>query len=273
MIRNATLAKLYPLIEKSICDAFDLAIAKQKNPGDFLLLLENAHVSDVHFAGMSKYVVGVGEAGIHDNDRNGFIDFYMRRPFEKEFDTAGTTDQKRKIRELSVHFELMIYSHAWESYPNLKLLKQLANICSGLDYDWEIEIPTIGRSEYIRKEIRDKLKKCKLELSNMMTQAYHSQLRNAFAHSQYSFYATDGIHLENYSGKNYEMSEISFDDWEQRITTTILLFNTLNKVKTDYKRKLGMSSDFSAVWIPNKYGFTLKYLTFDDVYNIFRWKR
>jgi hypothetical protein len=273
MIRKVTLAKLYPIVEKAICQAFDLAIQKQKNPGDFLLFLENAHISDVHFSGLSKYVVGVGSAGIHDSDRNRFVDFYMRRPFEAEFDAASAIDDKRKIRELSIHFELMIYSHAWESYPNLRILKQLANLCSGNSYDWEIAIPPMGRSDFIRKEIRDKLKKRKLDLSDIMTQAYHSQLRNAFAHSQYSFYSIGGIHLENYSGKPYELKEILFDEWEKRITLTVLLFNILNKIKIDYKRKLGMSSEYSAVWVPNKHGFTLKYLVFDDVYNVFSWKR
>jgi hypothetical protein len=278
MIKQALLKKHHPEVEGAIIEAFELGLKSQKNPGDFLLFLENGHKRDFPAEGLSDYMIGFGLKGIADADRQDFINFYYNQfKFEEIYKKLKTKDQKEYLYKNSLHFDLMIYTHSWESFPNLSRLKQLANLVTNSSYNWDIKIPDFTRHDFIRKEVRDVFKSKRLKLSEILTRSFHSQLRNAFAHSDYNFFKTDFISLTNYKGDDsWEMREISYADWDERFTLTILLFNLLARKINDYKLKLGSACPPTGypVWIPTKNGASSKldHVWYDKHYNRFLWE-
>lgn len=277
MIKQKLLKKYHKEVNDAIVEAFEVCLANQKNPGDFLLFLENGHKTSMVMDGFSDYLIGQGLKGIADWDRLGFLEFYYRQlPFEKTYNRLRKKDKKEYIYKNSLHFDLMIYTHSWEAYPNLSRLKQMANMVNKDSYDWDIQIPDFTRHTFIRQEIRDVFKAKKLKLADIMSRSYHSQLRNAFAHSDYSFFKTGFIELRNYKGEPWELREISYAQWDERFTLTILLFSLLFRNISEYKKKLGyINPPFSwAVWVPEKRGtaLKLKHLWYDKHYNRFLWE-
>jgi hypothetical protein len=272
MLKSAIINEIAPKVEKAIIELFERAIVKQKNPNDFLLFLENGYLTDTPIKGFSPYVIGQGTAGIADVDRTEFFEMYVNTPFEKTYNKAKSLERKKSVYKHSLHLELMMYTHFWESYPNLKALKQLVNLVKGNDYEWLLVIPDFSRHEFIREGIRDSFKEEGLLIADIITKCYNSQLRNAFAHSQFTFWYTDRITLGNYHGKPWEKKYFTYDEWNEIFTTTSLLYNILVKQIFLYKRKIGESGNHLGVWIPNSRGHTLKYLSYDPNYNRYLWK-
>lgn len=276
MIKQKLLKQFQNEVNEAVIEAFKRCLANQKNPGDFLLFLENGHNTSVIMDSYSDYVIGQGLKGIADWDRLNFLQFcHQQLPFERTYNRLRRKDKKEYIYKNSLHFDLMIYTHSWEAYPNLSRLKQMANMTNGEPYDWDIEVPDFTRHEFIRNEIRDVFQSKNLKLANIISRAYHSQLRNAFAHSDYSFFKTDFIELKNYKGQSWELKEISYGQWDERFTLTILLFDLLFRNIFEFKKKLGyIDPPFSwAVWVPEKRGraLKLKHLWYDKYYNRFLW--
>lgn len=264
MIRKDKVNELAPGVIKAVGEAFDLAMKNQKNPGDFVLFLQNGHTADT---------VSPGLKGLDDADRLEFLNLYLKTPYDAMYNRATSKSQQDKIVRESLHYEMMIYTHCWESYPNLAGLKQLANLAASQPYDWEIVVPDFSKHDYIRKEIRDVFKKKKLKIEKVMSCSYHSQLRNAFAHSQYSLRRGDRILLGNYKGESWQMKEIMLGDWEERFIRTALLFNVISRKKNEYKKQIGTQQKEVAVWIPEGRGHVLRTLLYDEVYNRFYYKQ
>ena len=272
MLRKAIIRRIVPEVEKAVTELFERAIAKQKNPNDFLLFLENGYLTDTPIKGFSPYVIGQGKEGIADFDRMEFFGAYVRTPFEADYNRARNKEKKKGIYRHSLYLELMMYTHFWESYPNLKTLKQLVNLVTGQEYEWLLEIPEFSRHEFIREGIRDVFTKEGLLIANVITKAYNSQLRNAFAHSQFTFWYTDRITLGNYHGRPWERKSFTFDEWDEIFTTTAILYDILVKKRIEYKKKIAETGNHLGVWIPNPRGHTLKYLVYDPIYNRYLWK-
>jgi hypothetical protein len=135
------------------------------------------------------------------------------------FSAENTVDSKT-----SLTIELMIYTHLWESKTFLRQLKKLVNLCTSESYDWDVQVPDHTKHTFIRQQLRDKLVSAGLNLGAVITKGYHSSLRNAFAHSEFSFDFTKPLfHLTNYSGEEWEMKQITFDDWTIRFCYSFLL--------------------------------------------------
>lgn len=276
MIKKKLLKKFENEVDEAIVEAFEACLSNQKNPGDFLLFLENGHKTSVVMDGFSDYIIGQGLKGIADWDRQMFLEFYYSQlPFEKIYNRFRKKDRKEYIYKNSLHFDLMVYTHSWEAYPNLSRFKQMANMVSNASYDWDIQVPDFTRHTFIRQEIRDVFRNKNLKLADIISRSYHSQLRNAFAHSDYSFFKTGFIELRNYKGEPWEMKELSYSEWDDRFTLTILLFSLMFKNIHEYKKKIGyLDPPFSlAVWVPEKRGraLRLKHLWYDKYYNRFLW--
>lgn len=245
MIRQPKITVLKDEVETAITQLFE-HIIKTDNKNNFISLLANGHKSNQILEGFSPYIIGPGEEGIMDYDRVDFFHFYTQLPFENQYNETNDSNLKEQIIKHSLHLELMIYTHFWEALPILKVLKQLCNL-SDKKYDWNIDVPLMGKHTFIR-EIRDTFKNSNLEIHSVITKGFHSQIRNAFAHSQYSF-SSDTIHLGNYDPKEaWQIPSISICDWEDRFLYTTLLFSSIVKALNTYKDSL--SEDLFTIQVP-----------------------
>lgn len=218
MIRKSDFKKIEIETENAVRYAFEKAKENQKNINDYILFLCNAHfIEEYNSEGMNPYVIDYRMDGHYDIDRLKFMMEYLNHNYS--FYAENTADSKT-----SMSIEMMIYTHMWESKPYLKLLKKLADLCAGQDYNWNVEIPDYTKHDFIRTEIRGVFKNHNLKIHEIITEGYHSSLRNAFAHSEYVFELNQPeIYLTNYKGKNWEIKKISFDEWTIRFCNTFLL--------------------------------------------------
>jgi hypothetical protein len=130
----------------------------------------------------------------------------------------------------------MLYTHVWESKPFLKRLFRLASLAENKSYPWNVEVPNFKREDYIRNVIRKAFRRKKLAIAKVIEYGFHTSLRNAFAHSDYSIsFSNKRIDLHNYGGKDWELQNISFKDWARRFAySSLLSFHLTNKL---YERR------------------------------------
>ncbi|MFT6205049.1 MAG: hypothetical protein ACI9V1_003464 [Spirosomataceae bacterium] len=163
--------------------------------------------------------------------------------FLTNFYSFHSNQQFTDDNEYRTHMELMIYTHIWESKPFLKKLYRLAHVLNGEEYNWEITIPDFGKHDFIRNDIRKTFKNTGNSVETVIKNGFHTSLRNAFAHSDYSFDTKNNkIYLDNYTGKDWELQEIIFDDWSKRFVYSALLSYNLLSIVHD--RRTNLISDF-----------------------------
>ena len=264
MIRQSTVKTLVPKVVNAVEELFKSAQGHEQDNNDFLLFLTNGHLDK-----NDGYVIGPGRKGLQDYDRMEFFEQYAHWPLESEYGKIKDTNAKLHFERSSIHLEMMMYCHFWESDPNLKTLKQLANLIDSQPYDWDIEIPDFNRHKFIRDKIRDVFKKHNLAFANIMSNSYRSQLRNAFAHSNY-YFRMRNIGLSNYKGEHWEIEELSFEEWEERFIMTALIFDSISKMKMEGKKVLAKSGNNLGVWIPIKRGKRRVYLEYYPEQNTYR---
>jgi len=269
MITNKLIKELDPIVRNSIAELFN----RIRQNEDFILFLANGHETDTIIKDFSKYVIGPGEEGTLDFDRTNFFNFYVNIPFEKLYNESNDIEQQNDLRNNSLHFELMIYSHFWEAIPVLKMLKHLSNLVSGKPYDWNINVPKMAKHQFIR-DIRTEFKNNNLSINEIITNAYHSQIRNAFAHSQYSF-SNDYIHLGNFEkGNDWQIQKISLENWEKRFLYTALIFHNINVLKKETLKTLSNNDKIFEVKVPDKNNnkkLNVRKIKFRKEFNDFRW--
>lgn len=245
MIRQSRITELKDEVEEAVSQLFE-HIKKIDKKNDFIALLANGHKNNKILKGFAPYIIGPGEEGIMDYDRVDFFHFYTQLPFENQYNETDDRNLKEQIIKYSLHLELMIYTHFWEAIPVLKLLQQLCNL-SEANYDWNIEVPLMGKHNFIR-ETRDKFKNLDLKIHSIITKGFHSQIRNAFAHSQYSF-SDDTIFLGNYDpSEKWQIQSITILDWEDRFLYTVLLFSSIIKVLDSQKENI--KDDLFTIHVP-----------------------
>lgn len=167
--------------------------------------------------------------------------------------TQTSTDDN----EQRLHMELMIYSHIWEAKPFLKKLYRLAHLSNNEPYQWNVTIPDMSKHDFIRNDIRKTFSNKGNNLAEIIKKGFHTSLRNAFAHSDYSFDTMNNnrrIWLDNYNGQAWELQEISFDDWSIRFVYSALLsyylLSLTHKNRTELIDALG--TDTYQIKLPTK---------------------
>lgn len=219
-------------VDSAIKQAFEFAKENENNENDYILFLGNAEYVEKYEGSINPYVVDYRINGYHDQDRLSFLVDYLNDSYS--FKTEQTKDTKT-----SISLELMIYTHLWESKPFLRLLKKLVNLCDSSEYNWKVEIPDFTKHTFIRQELRDKLNDQDLELGNILTNGYHSSLRNAFAHSEFVFSMNnDEIILTNYNGGDWELRSINYNDWTRRFCYSFLLSYSFQEFFEKEREKL-----------------------------------
>jgi hypothetical protein len=256
MITLAEFKQIDTEVSNSINETLDAIKNNCKDNNYVLLLCEGEYKPKI--AGtplnLSPYVIDDREGKMKDDPRINFWLDFLKKYYVFPNGTTEIDDDKYRI-----HLELMIYSHIWESEPLLKKLFRLTNLVSEGSYYWEVKVPEMGKHVFIRKNIREILIAKKLSLGDIIKKGFHTSLRNAFSHSQYSFNEyRKGIKLDNYKGESWEMDFITYNDWTKRFAYSFFLnYHLLNHIQV---RRMSLIDDFGTNT------FSIKHPTGSSIY-------
>jgi hypothetical protein len=223
MITRIDFASIDDEIQKAVQDTFDNI--RNSNQGDYALFLSDAEYKKEYDNAMSKlnpYVIDNRIDRYKDESRLRFMSEFLSTFYAFPSSQSSTDDNEQRM-----HMELMVYTHIWESKPFLKKLHRLAHLNNIDQYNWKVEVPDMTKHKFIRDDIRKTFEDAGNALSDVIRNGFHTSLRNAFAHSEYSFDTMNGnkrIWLDNYNGDDtWELKEISFDEWSKRFVYSALL--------------------------------------------------
>ncbi|GJH40462.1 hypothetical protein RCZ04_10120 [Capnocytophaga sp. HP1101] len=219
MIKLERFEEIKNEVEQAVKELFEFAKNNQKDKNDYYLFLANCcyvpkeddkikYIEDY-----SEYIIDYSIDRLIDIDRINFLTKYINSYYS--FSSLDKTTDELE----AVTIEMMIYTHIWEADNFLKQLKQISNLCLNEEYDWKVKAPNSENGEskqkFIREELRDKFKEKGLKIAEVMTKGYRSQLRNAFAHCNYSFFKKGRIDLHNFKPNSYEKKSITFNEWTE----------------------------------------------------------
>ena len=155
-----------------------------------------------------------------DLSRLNFLNQFLTTFYSFPSTQTSTDDNEQRL-----HMELMVYTHIWEAKPFLKKLYRLAHLWNGEQYNWNVQIPDMGKHCFIRNGIRKIFEDKGNPLFQIIKNGFHTSLRNAFAHSEYFFDIMNNkrIILDNFNGADWELKDISFDNWSKRFVYSALL--------------------------------------------------
>jgi hypothetical protein len=226
-------------IDKEVIDSINelLDLVKAKSLHYVLFLSNGEYMPSLYQTRLNPYTIDSMEANAIDRTRREFFSSYMTEmySFPNKASVASNIN--------GIQLELMIYTHIWESKNFIRTLKRLSVLADGKCYPWSVTVPWSGKEDYIRNDIRDTFKKLGLKISEVMTKSFNSSLRNAFAHSDYYIrQEMNDIRLTNYTGKSYQLKNISFADWRIKFAYSALLSHHL--LNLIYSRRINVCSEF-----------------------------
>ena len=163
---------------------------------------------------------------------------YTRQHFLCEFlNTYYSFTNKNELKddEYRMNIEFLIYTHIWEGKPFLKRLYRLANLLSGEEYDWKIQIPSIKKSNFIIENIVEPFNKANCLLGEIITENYKTDLRNAIAHSDYQIdVVSKGIRYRSKAA----LYNTSFDVWSIHFAFSICLSYYFSHIVTERRKRI-----------------------------------
>jgi len=155
----------------------------------------------------------------YDETRESFYLHYLRRNYSREgFHYEGV----QGIDDLSI--EMMIYCHLWDSAYFLKSLSRLAAIIEGKGYIWSLDIEENGKYKFIKDNIVEPLQSKGIALGDIVSKAYDSNIRNAFAHSLYN---VDVEGRKIYTRTRQGNRTYTFDEFQLLFLRSVILMNKL----------------------------------------------
>lgn len=263
MINKSEFSKIEIEVKNAILTTLDNI--KTKTLDNYILFLADAEYKaeyDSPQIRISPFIIDNRMDFYKDESRLKFLSEFLNAYYN--FAPPKTSVDNNEYR---LHIELMAYTHIWESKPFLKKLHRLAHINNLEEYNWNVIVPEMGNSgkhKFIRNDIRKTFEKNGNPLFDIIKNGYHSSLRNAFAHSDYAFHTTNNsnsIWLDNFKGENWELQEISFDDWSKRFVYSALLSYYLFTVSHNKRASLiqDIGTDTYKIKHPTKNG------TFNEV--------
>lgn len=230
---------------------FKLAWDNQSFPTDLLLIVANGW-HDPSLEGMktskgkpmSQYVVGPGSEGHSDETHYTFIHDYRQKFSEYSLEEylklhVWSSERREEIdallseEEMTIHLETLVYLKIWEGDFFIKRWFQFVQALNGESYDWHFKIQNSNRDvgngtrqDLIRKQIRDRIKPFSEPIFDSFKTAYQTQIRNAIAHSNFSFLGRN-MHLHNYVKEDpaSQLHNLEFDNWIEMFHTTLVLHN------------------------------------------------
>ena len=259
MITYANFKIIYDEVEQAVKDTYSAAQANEKKQNDFVCLLARADYHEIPLPGYSPYSIDDIRDLSKDKDRLDFLQEFLT--FNYGFPEGRSSRDDNKFLAI----ELMSYTHIWESKPLYRILCRLAELSSGLDYSWKIDVPDYGKTKWLTDNIVTPFRTSVPSIHAVIEKGYHRQLRNAFAHSEFSFTWHSGhISLFNYKGKTDEIEELTFNEWTIRFCYSFLLDYFMYSYLDDTRRNVDKIYGTSV--LPIQYPTSSGYITKDIVY-------
>lgn len=229
------------------------ALAKQAHDGDMLIWFNNgfydegmANFKTADGGSYNPHVVGPGAIGHSEQAHYRFIHKYREaylteEPYADYLTRCKYTPERREEidqlidhEETTIQLEMLVYLKFWESDSIIKKFYELVRMVHGEPYDWYFQIAesnravgaTGTRQEIIRKHIRNRLEANYPEIYKAIKIAYKTQIRNAIAHSQYSFQGPN-IHIHNAieGDQHNSIQNLTFQEWSEMFHLTMVLYN------------------------------------------------
>lgn len=259
----------------------ELAFAKQSHIGDLLIWYNNGSYDEsilnfklANGTTYNPHTLGIGDIGHSEIAHYKFIHQYRQAYIYKSTFTEYqklleySPERSEEINELidfeetTINVEMLVYLKFWESDSIIKKFYELVRIINGEPYDWYFKIQessrdtsaTGARQDIIRKAIRDRLKTDFPNIYTAIKTAYKTQVRNAIAHSKYSFQQRN-IHIHNFIEQDpySQIKNITFDEWITIFHLTIVIHNAYirisNFVADEYARLASINNNILPVRI------------------------
>lgn len=212
----------YAEIDKEVKESIEESLDKLEthNFGKYILFLADAQFVENTISNTNLYSIDYQIDGLQDSTRINFLTAFLEKYYSFADNKLSTDDNSYRM-----NIELMVYTHVWESKSFLKKLYRLAHLSNEEDYDWNVKVPPMSKHDFIIDKIRKVFEENNLKIWSVIKKGFHSSLRNAFAHSEYSFDIMNNhnrINLYNYGGKKWELQTISFDEWSLRFVYSAL---------------------------------------------------
>ena len=138
-------------------------------------------------------------------------------------------------------------------------------------YQWKVDVPEFKKQEYLRKQIKDVFSAQNLQIAEVISHGFHSSLRNAFAHSEYSIdFQNRVIYLHNTKGGEWELDDINFDDWTTRFVYSVLFDYHLHNVFFTKRRNISIDLFQVRLEVPSSVIVEVEY---DRTNDLFRYKQ
>lgn len=234
MITRETFANIDNEVKQSIKESLDKL--KAENLGNYVLFLADAQFIENSDSRFSPYCIDYRIDEFKDSTRIEFLSDFLTNYYSFPESKLTTDDESYRM-----NIELMVYSHIWESKGFLKKLCRLAQLNNNEEYNWNVEVPPMGKHDFIRQNIRETFKSNNLKIWEVIKKGFHTSLRNAFAHSEYSFDRMNShnrINLYNHGTQSWELKSISFDDWSLRFVYSALLGYHFLKMTLERRQNL-----------------------------------
>ena len=228
-------------VEEAISELFKKTISTNFN--NYFLFLNNCIL-------INNEIKFDNDDALKDENRLNFYTDFLNKNY-----AFGNNENEVKDDINRFFVELMIFTHFWESKHIINQLAQIAKLSIGEDYDLNIykkhpyhksnlvkekSSNSIDKIHaYIRGEIKQKFINSNLKIGELFPKSYNSQIRNAFAHSDFYFSLNEKkLFLKNFNkNEKHTLENISFNEWTERFCYTFLIsFLLEKKIKMDYNR-------------------------------------
>jgi len=275
MISRVDFAAIDAEIKKAIDDT--LNDLKASNQNDYALFLADGEYDrklENNVLNLNPNMIDNRMDKYKDASRLSFLTDFLTTFYSFPKTQTSTDDSEQRL-----HMELMVYAHIWEAKPFLKKLYRLAHLWNAEQYVWNVQIPDMGKHDFIRNDIRQIFEDRENPLFQVIKNGFHTSLRNAFAHSEYSFDTMNNnrrIILDNYNEAPWELQEISFDDWSKRFVYSALLSYYLLDLTHKHRTNLIESTGTDSFQIkqPSKVnGFNFVWIKYEKQYDRFSFNK
>jgi hypothetical protein len=232
MISKTDFSSIYNEVDTALKESFAKAYQQSKKTGGFICFLADGNYHN-QFEGtkLNPNVIDYSLDIIRDKNRLEYLQEFLNDRYN--FEKKQTVDTSTSITN-----ELMIYTHIWESKPFLRTLKRLADLSNYGNYQWSVEVPDNTKYTFIR-DFKEAFNDNNLLIGEIINKSFNSSLRNAFAHSEYTFeYQKNTIKCLNYKNESWAIDSLTYDEWTKRFCYSFLLSFQLHNIKQYFRKNI-----------------------------------
>lgn len=203
-------------------------------PEDYVLFMASGEFDEIiardRTLNLSPYTIsGHNIENYYDSTRQHFLCEFLNTYY------SFADRNELKDDEYRMNIEFLIYTHIWEAKPFLKRLYRLANLLCGKEYDWKIQIPSIGKSNFIKNKIIKPFNASNCILGKIISDNYKTDLRNAIAHSDYQI---DIISKEITYNSKTVLCNTSFNDWSIHFAYSVCFSYYFSRILTQRRKQI-----------------------------------